>query len=180
MLTKEQIENCIEEAKVYLRLTHWTTKIDWEDTASCEDEGALAMVYVTEGRYFATIAFCKGIFEMDSKEVSMIITHELLHLHSDAVYKNPRRLIGRCSGDLQDAVATVMRDDIEHMTDALAFAFANLIGEYDSFAPTEGKEEGEEVEEVREAVEKPVEETSEIKAKIIKTKGDVYWYATGH
>jgi hypothetical protein len=180
MLTKEQIENCIDEAKFYLRLTHWTTVVDWseETVKACDDEDAMAMVSVVPYRYFATIAFCKDIFEMDTKKVSMIITHELLHLHSDSVLKNPMELIRRCSADVQDAVATTLRNDIEHMTDALAFAFSGLIGEYDAFAPTEGEDAP-----VKEATpeEAPVVvPTESLKAETIKIEGNVYWYAKGH
>jgi len=116
-MTKEDIQEAIEEWQKRLNLKHWTVEISDEIP---KDINALAETHPVEGRYFATIRFDKEFYDCTPKEKSNTIVHELIHLPQNRLMQTLSYLTRNTSEDTKRAINDLIDLESEFITDWLA------------------------------------------------------------
>ena len=130
-MKKGTIESMVRGWQEKLRLTNWVIVVRWDVYPSCED--AAAQINKIDGRYYASIRFCKDILEYDDvEEISLYVCHELMHLHLNQIWHTVETLLKDKAGSVLsdefiDDINRLMNRDVEHATDALSTAFAHAI-----------------------------------------------------
>jgi hypothetical protein len=123
-LTKEKIELAVKEWQNRLNLNHWTVKIRWDLIPDDPDNGA--SIYMIDGRDYASVRFEHNIFDEPVDVINQWIAHELIHIHLNELYDRPYKMLDRDKEEV-NMLLNYLHDEIEHVTDRIATAFANAM-----------------------------------------------------
>lgn len=136
-VTNEQFDLAVKDRLKWLRLDPWKIEI----LPDKPDEEAILCINVVEGRYLGAIRISDYFHEMEAREQSESICHELLHLKQQRLNSQLQHLTKNTSTDTKIAVKDMFILEIEYMTDWLAGVLADVFPIPESLLAKEKEEE---------------------------------------
>ncbi len=121
-ITNEQFDLAVKDWLKWLHLDPWKIVI----SSDPPNEDAILDISVVEGRYLGTIRISDYFHEMEPREQSGSICHELLHLKQQRLCDQLRYLVRNTSTDTKTAVDDLFHLEVEYMTDWLADILADV------------------------------------------------------
>jgi hypothetical protein len=112
-----------------LRLQEWTIKVRWDKYSDEFDDAYATNTPLGDSRH-CEIRFSKKFLELDSKDMTQVILHELMHCHLFALEDYTTDIVEEIAPKRISAVFNIGHTKLtETAIDALADAFAGLLPE---------------------------------------------------
>jgi hypothetical protein len=125
---KAYIEGYIRELLVIMRLQDWTITLDWSIS---KDQDAYATILSSPDQKRATLNLTLKFLELDSKERSQTLVHELMHCHLFSLHYLAEKSMEQASSKKVSEMFLVGFDcEIEKATDAIADIIAPFVPKF--------------------------------------------------
>jgi hypothetical protein len=125
---KAYIEGYIRELLVIMRLQDWTITMDWSIS---KDQDVYATILSSPDQKRATLNLTLKFLELDSKERSQTLVHELMHCHLFSLhYLTEKSIEQACSKKVSEMFLVGFDCEIEKATDAIADIIAPFVPKF--------------------------------------------------
>ena len=125
---KAYIEGYIRELLVIMRLQDWTIMMDWSIS---KDQDVYATILSSPDQKRATLNLTLKFLELDSKERSQTLVHELMHCHLFSLhYLTEKSIEQACSKKVSEMFLVGFDCEIEKATDAIADIVAPFVPKF--------------------------------------------------
>ena len=125
---KTYIEGYIRDLLVILRLQDWTITLDWSIS---KDHDVYATIISNPDQKRATLNLTIKFLELDNKERSQTLVHELMHCHLFALhYLTEKSIEQACSKKVSEMFLVGFDCEIEKATDAIADVLAPFVPKF--------------------------------------------------
>jgi hypothetical protein len=125
---KAYIEGYIRELLIIMRLQDWTITMDWSIS---KDQDVYATILSSPDQKRATLNLTLKFLELDSKERSQTLVHELMHCHLFSLhYLTEKSIEQACSKKVSEMFLVGFDCEIEKATDAIADIIAPFVPKF--------------------------------------------------
>lgn len=128
---KRAVTHHLLKLQPMLRLQDWTIKVIWDDQND-ESDDCYATNTPQGDSHHCEVRFAKKFLELDNKEMTQVIIHELMHCHLFIIEDYTSDVVNEVAAVKTAKVFNIgFTKLIETSIDSIADAFAELLPEFD-------------------------------------------------